>query len=151
MIHSIVNVTHSALAHCVCVTQISANTSNYVHFANIFISAIFTMPNKFTIFVAYHVYWSSTTTYMTPIKSSINFSIHDFIIHVLNYRQDSFNIVFHIWSFNVRDCTTWRQRLKLWFNVNLLESINFFKYRNVIRVSYVVSVSNARNNTKSTL
>ena len=78
-------------------------TSN-VHFVLICVSTIRTAPDKFSILVLYNFYFFVVSADLTVVRLGVQFCVHDIVINVLDYCEDSWNIVLQVCYFYIRDC-----------------------------------------------
>ena len=73
------------------------------------------------------------------------------VIYITDDRQYRLNIILHIRHFHIADCAARGKLLELCFKTKLLECVNVLCYMDMIAVSNITLIRNARNNSETLL
>ena len=102
MKNSFFDLLSSALIPELC-SDVSAGSACYVHLVLIAVSAVGAFPDELAVFVVDNLDLTVVSAYLAVIALGIELSIHDVLIDVLHYGNDSIDVVLKVGYLNVAD------------------------------------------------
>ena len=87
-------------------SDVSAGSACYVHLVLIAVSAVGAFPDELAVFVVDNLDLTVVSAYLAVIALGVELSVHDVLIDVLHYGNDSIDVVLKVGNLNVADCTS---------------------------------------------
>ena len=149
MHHALSYLLGSSLVPELC-SDISAGSSCNIELVLIIVATVRAYPNELVVPLL-DLDLSVVTADLAVIGLGVELGIHDVVVDELHDIHYCIDIVLHVGNFNIRDSSAGRESLELALELKLLESIDLLSYVNVVAVGDVVLVSNALDDSESSL
>ncbi len=128
--------------------DVAAGSSCHIHFGLVFVLALGALPDKLSVEVFHNPDFPVIPAHLAVVAFGVQLCIHDIVINVLHYRQDSFKVILQVRHFHIADSAPRGQLLELGFKGKLVKGVHRFAYMHMVAVGDIIFIRYAGEDAK---